>query len=84
MSGSRDPAALSSLVAGEIAPWQIAGVEVDMDLALKGAGEVGHLLDRTFDIADAVNCQRKSRFVVLAFGFEFTEPLLQIGEQVSL
>jgi len=56
--------------------WQVAGVEVYLHLPLQRAGEVGDLLYRLFDVANAVNGHLKGRFVVLAFGFEFTEPLL--------
>ena len=62
--------------AREVALWQVARAEVCQHLPLQRAGEVGNILYRLLDVADAVNGHLKGRFIVLALGFEFTEALL--------
>ena len=62
--------------ARKVALWQVAGAEVCQHLPLQRAGEVGDLLYRLLNVADAVDGHLEGRFIVLAFGFEFTEALL--------
>lgn len=54
-------------------------IKVRHHLPLQRAGEVGDLLYRLLNIADALYGHLKSSFIILALGFEITELLLQIG-----
>src|ERR1700737_1002478 len=70
--------------ARKVALWQITCTQVDGHLPRKLAGEVGNLLDGLLNVADTLNGHAKGCFIILALGFEFPEPLLQIGEQIRL
>ena len=60
----------------EVALWQVARTEIDQQLPLQRAGKAGGLPHRLLNVADAVDGHLKSRFIVLALGYEFTEPFL--------
>ncbi len=63
----------------EVAFCQVASAEIGQHLTLQRTGKVGDLPYRLLNVADTVNRHLKRFFIVLALGFEATEPLLQIG-----
>src|SRR5579863_976169 len=85
-AAQRAPMKLSFLRdhARKVALWQIAATQVDGHLPLQRVGEVGNLLDGLLYVADTLDGHGQGGFIILALGFEFTEALLQIGEQISL